>query len=282
MLKIISAYYGMAKYIQTARQMPDVPLAEIWWIYAVAPFWADWADGQFNEQRLQAQFSNPIPALDDLAVEVDLLAQSGVEGLVECAYAEIAVALPPGVAEPVVCIYALDPANKRVVERQNGVAGGGVGDNILLQINPLTPDWQAWVPFVLAHEHHHAVWGYHYFYLQGHNSADLLTTLLSDGQANWFAHTLYPELQPAWDHALTPVQEIEQWRRMQPHLSSTDGDLQASFMFGDDQTPWCTGYTIGYHMIEAYLRAHPRTQITDLLKKDAHEILADSRYEVRT
>jgi len=181
MLKIISAYYGMAKYIQTARQMPDVPLAEIWWIYAVAPFWADWAEGQLNEQRLQAQFCTPISALDDLAVEVDLLAQSEVEGLVECAYAEIA-ALPPCVAEPVVCIYALDLANKEVVERQNGVAGSGVGDNILLQINPLAPGWQAWVPFVLAHEHHHSVWGYHYFYLQGYTSADLLTTLLIDGQ----------------------------------------------------------------------------------------------------
>ena len=281
MLKIISAYLGMKEYIRTARQMPGAPLDEIWWIYAVAPFWSDWAEGQFNEPRLQAQFSSPIIALDDLAVEVDLLAQSGVESLVERAYTAIAAVLPSCVAEPVVCIYALDPANKAVVERMNGVIGSSVGDNTLLQINPLAPGWQAWLPFVLAHEHHHAVWGYHYFYLQGHTSADLLTTLLIDGQADWFAHNLYPKLQPAWVHALTPTQEIEQWRRMQPHLASTDGALQAGVMFGDDQTPWCTGYTIGYHIIEAYMRVHPGAQTTDLLAKDAHELLADSGYPVK-
>jgi uncharacterized protein YjaZ len=281
MLKIISAYLGMKEYIRTARQIPDAPLEEIWWIYAVAPFWADWAAGQFNEARLQAQFSTPITALDDLSVDVDLLAQASVEGLVETAYAAIAAALAPCVADPVVCIYALDPADKEAVERRNGVTGSGVGDNTLLQINPRAQDWQAWVPFVLAHEHHHSVWGYNYFYLQGHTSADLLTTLLIDGQADWFAHSLYPELHPSWDHALTPDQEAEQWRRMQPHLASTDGALHASFMFGDEQTPGCTGYTIGYHIIEAYMGAHPGARITELLDKDAHELFADSGYPVK-
>jgi uncharacterized protein YjaZ len=281
MLKIISAYLGMKEYIRTARQMPEVPLDEIWWIYAVAPFWGDWAAGQFNEPRLQAQFSTPITALDDLAVEVDLLAQSGVEQLVESAYTEISAALPPCVVGPVVCIYALDPADKGTVERRNGVAGSGVGNNTLLQINPLAQDWQAWVPFVLAHEYHHSAWGYHYFYLQGHTSADLLTTLLIEGQADWFAHALYPGLRPSWDYALTPAQEAGQWRRMQPHLASSDAALHAGFMFGDEHTPWCTGYTIGYHIIEAYMRAHPGVLITDLFDKDAHELLADSGYPVK-
>jgi hypothetical protein len=162
-LRIVSAYRGMARYVEAARSTSRPDLAALWWVHAVEPYWAQWAEGQFNEARTREQLRRPVFDLDGLASAVERLAQSGVEPLVADAYDEITRALPSPLPERVVCIYAADPQNAWV--RENGVVGTGIGDNILLQINPLGENWQGAVRYAMAHEYHHAVWGYTYFAL---------------------------------------------------------------------------------------------------------------------
>ena len=277
-LKIVSAYHGMARYISAARSMPEPDLTRLWLEYAVDPYWAEWAQGQFNEGRTRAQLSTPITDLDGLAAEVDLLTGSGIEGLVEDAYRQITRVLPSPLPERAVCIYAGDPGNAWL--RENGVVGTGIGDSILLQINPLGEYWRLWVPYVMAHEYHHAVWGYTYFAVQGKTYMDLLTGLLIDGQADSFAKMLYPDMQPGWIDALTPAQEAEQWRRMREYLAGNDEAVYKRFFFGDaaSGTPGSTAYTIGYHIVQAYLEAHPTLTVLDLMKEEARTVLAESGY----
>ncbi len=168
-VQVISAYRGMPAYIEQARARPAADLEQLWWDAAVAPYWAEWAAGQWNEERLRELLRRPVLDLKALAVEVEILGRSGVEQLVWQAVERIFALLPPCVPNPAICLYTLDPRNTTVQEKQNGVLGTGVGDNILLQIDPRVAGWQEYIPYVLAHEHHHAVWGYHYFYRQGHS-----------------------------------------------------------------------------------------------------------------
>jgi uncharacterized protein YjaZ len=277
-LKVVSAYRGLADYVSAARPKLPSDWAKLWLEYAIEPYWAEWAQGQFNETRTREQLNSPITSLDELMAEVECLEHSGIEWLVEEAYQKIAGVLPSPLSERAVCIYAADPENTWLWE--HGVVGTGIGDNILLQINPFAKDWPVWVPYVLAHEYHHAVWGYNYFVVRGKAHMDLLTGLVIDGQADSFAKMLYPELRPLWIDALTPVQEAEQWDKMQDHLTGNDGAAYRRFFFGDERsgTPGHTAYTIGYHIVQAYLAAHPTSTVLDLMDEEAEVILAESGY----
>lgn len=275
---IVSAYQGLADYINAAKWKPSSDRAKLWLEYAIEPYWAQWAQGQFNEARTREQLSKPILNLEELAVEVESLRNSGIEQLVENAYAQITQVLPSPLANRTVCVYAADPGNQWL--REQGVLGTGIGDNILLQINPLAANWSQWVPYVLAHEYHHAVWGYNYFAVQQKSSMDLLTGLLIDGEADTFAKLLYPDLHPIWINALTPAEETEQWAKIQEYLQGNDGTIYERFFFGnqDSGTPSYTAYTIGYRIVQAYLTRHPSETVFDLMHREAQEILSESGY----
>lgn len=160
-LRVISAYRGLVHYIRLAKSKPHPDFEKLWLEYAIEPYWAEWAQGQFNEARTREQMSKPITDLDALSIEVEILTHSGIETLVEEAYRKITNVLPSPLPERAVCIYAADPQDTWL--REHGVVGSGIGDNILLHINPLGENWSLLVPYVLAHEYHHAVWGYNYF-----------------------------------------------------------------------------------------------------------------------
>ena len=276
---IVSAYQGLADYINAAKLKPPSDWGKLWLEYAIEPYWAEWAQGQFNEARTREQSSKPILNLEELAVEVESLRNSGIEQLVGKAYTQITQVLPSPLANRAVCIYAADPGNQWL--REQGVVGTGIGDNILLQINPMAHNWTLWVPYVLAHEYHHAVWGYNYFAVQQKSYMDLLTGLLIDGEADTFAKLLYPDLYPTWLNALTPTEEAEQWETMREYLKGNDGAVYERFFFGDKVcgTPSYTAYTIGYRIVQAYLNRHPTQTVFDLMNREAWEILSDSGYE---
>ncbi|MBI4927235.1 MAG: hypothetical protein HY835_05675 [Anaerolineae bacterium] len=268
----------MADYVQAARKNPPSEWQRLWLEYAVEPYWSEWAEGQFNEARIRKHISIPFTNLDGLEAEIELLKRSGIEQVVQAAFDAMTQKLPPCVPQHVVCIYAEDPDNAWV--REHGVVGEGVGENILLRLSPLGEDWLRLVPYVLAHEYHHAIWGNHYFGVLGKTSMDLLTGLMIDGEADSFASMLYPEMQPSWIHALTPEEESVQWARMQEYLPGNDGAVYERFFFGDPATgtPGGTAYTIGYHIVQAYLHQHPEQSVMDLMNKEAQEILAESGY----
>jgi uncharacterized protein YjaZ len=149
----------------------------------------------------------------------------------------------------------------------NGVVGTCVGDNILLKINPAAPGWLDWVPYVLAHEYHHTVWGYNYFAVRGNTKMDLLAGFIVDGQADSFAGAVFPGFSPAWVHNLTSQQEASLWLEVRPRLHSEDHADYQRFMFGDEAAgiPWCAGYTLGYRLVQNYLQQHPGLSWVDLL-----------------
>jgi uncharacterized protein YjaZ len=277
MLHIISAYQGIFVYIRAARQHSQTDWISLWKQHAIEPYWESWAAGQFNEERTRQQMQNPITDLDALTIEADLLACSGVEQIIQDAYARMTALLPSPASSRTICIYPLDPADRGTVERMHGVVGTCVGDNILMQINPTAPGWLDWVPYVLAHEYHHTIWGYNYFAVQGYTKMDLLTGFIVDGQADSFAGALFPDFIPLWVNGLTPQQEASLWLEVRSRLRSEDPADYRRFMFGDEAAgiPWCAGYTLGYRLVQNYLRKHSGQSWVDLLNINPWNIYQD-------
>lgn len=280
-VKIIDLNIGVAEYLEAAAADPEVDLDVLWNRCVVESRWSEWAAGQFNEERTKDEMNRPATASDKLADAVVRLRQIDLEAIVARAFTEMTAVLPPPEDDSicVVCILA-DP---RMGENVAGVAGTCIGGNMLVRINPAISGWEKVLPWVLAHEYHHSVWGYHYFFKKGNTQADLLTGLIIDGQADSFAQSLNRDMDVPWVKAIDEKQEREQWTIMQDYLDSIDGSVYCRFFFGEEstKTPACTAYTIGYHIVQAYLKKHPEQSFTELLDVSAREILDGSGYPNR-
>lgn len=70
------------------------------------------------------------------------------------------------------------------------------------------------------------------------------------------------------------------WREHYAELVlRTDVDYP-KYMFGDESSgiPWCAGYTIGFRIVQAYLKRHPGTTMTALLETRPIDIFNASGY----
>jgi uncharacterized protein YjaZ len=176
-----------------------------------------------------------------------------------------------------------DPENHILVEQLNGVVGTCVGANTLLTIHPGGEDWQKMAGYVLAHERHHSAWGYHHFYLKPLPNFTFLASLINEGSADSFASLLFPGVRPQWTCALSPEQEESQWLTMKDLLGQPDfdGALYRRFFFGDPgtATPPYTAYTIGFHLVQSYLRRHPSESVAEWTTCPPEVIYDESGYQ---
>ncbi len=276
-LKVIEPYRGIKNYINAVLDNETRDMDGLWLKYAIEPFWNDWAAGQFNEQRIRDDMSRPVTDVVKLKKSIEGLEAFGIEVLLRRKYRVISEMLPPPESDKIVCIYP----NIWLDQSVHGVVGTCVGENILIQINPAVDGWEKYLPWVLAHECNHTVWGYNYFYLQGNKFQDLLTSIISEGLADSFAKAVCPDLTPSWIKALTTEQEYQQWKTLQEYLSLEDNmELHHRFFFGDIKTgtPAFTGYTIGFQIVQKYLSFYPGTSWKALIKMDSREIFQKSGY----
>lgn len=264
----------MHSYIAARQANPDADARQQWLGLVVDRRWAEWAAGQFNEGRTRDQLSSPVTDLEALNSCLELVSAAPLSEIIARTCAEIDRHLPLPF-DRAVCIW-VDP---RIGRDEHGVVGTCVGDNILLQINPFG-DWLDYVPYVLAHESHHSYWGYRHFGVKQRQRYDFGTLLVTEGEADSFAKTLFPDIDVPWIKALTPEQEREQWPVMQAALSSPDPATYTRFMFGDAPagTPRYTGYTIGFRLVQAYLGRHPELSVAEWTERDPEEIIPESGY----
>ena len=282
MFNIISAYQDMRCHVRTAREDLAADRQALWERLVLDASWERWAAGEFNEARTRRELSHPIHDLDGLEREVELLQGGQVEAAIAAAYTKIAGLLPYHEEPAAICVMAADPGNRWLVEQSHGVMGACIGSSTLLTINPTGQDWQAWIPYILAHERHHSAWGYHHYFIEKRPPQGLIDSLISEGCADAFAHLVCPDLHPSWVAAIDPAEESRQWQAMQPFLFAPDpaGAIHRRFFFGQPGagTPANTGYTTGFHLVQAYLRRHPAETVWEWTTTAPEKILAESGY----
>ena len=219
------------------------------------------------------------PAFTD-ALEQLIAASADVEEAVGRAMATVTPLLP---ADPITfCLLVPRPDDALETEiiKKMGGAAGSVGSPYVvhLQVYP-QEGWLERLEYVVAHEYHHAALAQRF--PDGLETFDLLAYLVTEGKADSFAHLAYPEVIAPWTSALTPDQEREQWRALQPLLTATpatDPSLFRNAMFGSSAFPTWTGYTVGFHIVQAFLQRHPEASVEAWTALDAQTILKQSGY----
>ncbi len=123
-----------------------------------------------------------------------------------------------------------------------------------------------------------------------HWQLTLLECMITEGLADHFMIELLKGDRPAWTSALTE-EEIKQYLvKVKPVLrlkhelwnNKFTQNYFVPWMFGrkgDNPIPGWTGYTLGWRIVDNYLRAHPEVRTSDLVFTPA-EVIASSTPEL--
>jgi hypothetical protein len=169
----------------------------------------------------------------------------------------------------------------------------GVGANttgyhtILFDFDPQNPNFKVeLIPRGLVHEFLHAS-----RFRMPQWQLTLLECMIAEGLADHFMIELLGGEQPQWDRALTE-KEIQQYLiKIKPFSRIKHESWNAEFnekyfnpwmLFGragDDPIPRCTGYTLGWRIVENYIKAHPEARASSLVFTPP-EVIASSTCEL--
>ncbi len=105
------------------------------------------------------------------------------------------------------------------------------------------------------------------------------SSLVSEGLCDQFDREVNGGEGRPWSHALAPREWPAVMSRIEPLLDTRDYDHAAWFFgrqYGLDTIPRWTGYTVGYHLVGAYLDAHPDARPSRLCGIPAADLLAEA------
>lgn len=276
MIEIINTFDAAHQYLYDAQQS-GVKIDELWDRHMIAPYWETISQyAPFDHSFMKPK---PIRNITALEQQLRLLDALDFSRIIE-EFERIMALLPKEDDDPiVVAFFPLDDDEQVVKEQQNGVVGACVFGNIILNINPLANDFEKWLPYVFAHEYYHSVWGNHwYMEKQGAGLKNtFLEALINEGEADYFATKVNPELQPKWlsvDDQLL----MKSWNALKNSLDEQDRSKFDRLMFGDEEgaIPWTAGYKLGYYMVSNYMKKFNLSDFNDLLTTAPEAIYQNS------
>ena len=179
-----------------------------------------------------------------------------------------------------------DKSTERFIVPKLGVGGHPVGtDTVWIYIQPENPNFKtASVGRGLPHEIHHAIRlrtpNWHW---------SLLESFVMEGLADHFVVEVAGGEPGAWAHALTDAEIQRNLIRVKPLLRAKIESYpefvekyETPWLFGrsgDDPIPRFTGYTLGWRIVENYLRAHPDARASSLIQTSS-EVIAGATPEI--
>jgi len=275
--RIVPAYEGQARYLEEVEADLDADTASLWREHVVDAYRKDCLAGEYG-RLAEDRLSEPIMDVERLGDAVENLRGSDVAQIIEATLRKSARRLPGPDTE--ICVFVEGDRMAVHPYEETGASGFTTGSGkILLFVNP-EGSWKHWIPYVIAHEYHHAAWTH--LWTEDHPRQEPLSKLgdylVFEGRADSFARLLYPNEGAPWTRALTPKEEEEQWKAMCADLRSTDQNLWSQYAFGGLETPRWTLYTIGFHVVQCYLEHHPSQGVEQWTAMNARELLEESGY----
>jgi hypothetical protein len=149
-------------------------------------------------------------------------------------------------------------------------------------INWSDPYWARVFFAPLDHEYYEVARYHHVGDDTGPAYNTLIDYMVTDGAADAFAHAMLGDLYTGHDTLLTPEQEASIWGQVKSKLNTPgQSDYGNAVMLGDASQgfPNATGYCIGYHIVERYLKNHPGVTWDQFAKLDGATVLAGSGYD---
>jgi uncharacterized protein YjaZ len=179
-----------------------------------------------------------------------------------------------------------DTSSERFIVPQLGVGGHPLGtDTVWMFFQPDNPNFKtSFVAWGLPHEIHHAIRlrtpNWHW---------SLLESMVMEGLADHFQIEIVGGQPGPWTRALTDAEIQESLIRVKPLLRVSVESYQD--FVEQYETPWMfgrpgsepikrwTGYTLGWRIVENYLRAHPEARPSTLVQTSA-EVIAGATPEI--
>ena len=277
--KVVLVDKEVREYIKSARENKG-DLDKLYREIVCEPIWNEIGRDE-DSFGWTIYYFNTIRKLDLLENEMDILVNEDVVSMVEDALEECNKFLPA--ANATVYIFPYDPTDRTFTYNARGVGSFttfGRGREIFLFLNPTHGGWKERIKYAVAHEYHHSTWMYKNY---REYEVTLLDYLILEGKADSFANIVYPDVEVS--HTSTSIslsREKELWEKIKPNLDSTDAKYNQRVIFGDyEEFPYWTGYTIGYNIVQEYIKNNPNVSIEEWTNIEAKDILENSRYEKR-
>jgi len=276
-LEILDVYKNLDGYVlEMEKENADCDM--LWDKYAIQPYWekiSQWAPFDMSERK-----PKPIKNIAKLKQQLEEMKKLNLKEI-KNKFMDVVNELPNYDDDPIViAFYPIDDDNLVVKEQQNGVLGVCIFGNMILNINPLADNYLDWIPYVFAHEYHHCVWGNYWHVIKGGRTKSLVESMLIDGQADAFAKSFNPSLNPKWISQISKEQEKKLWNKYYSKLLNETNVDYVKYMFGDTKAeiPWCAGYFFGYKIIESFKKYYPLTSVKEMIEMSSEEIYAMSNY----
>jgi uncharacterized protein YjaZ len=140
--------------------------------------------------------------------------------------------------------------------------------------------WLEKLPFVLAHEYHHAA----LYAVKGDFHRTFIGGVMAEGLADDFASRLFPDTRFSWmepSFPLAEAQEADAYRYLQGRLDQTENRVtQELYLFGrlPYDMPIYTGRAIVYRLVYGFVSSHP-ISVSDLITLAPKVIVQSSAYQ---
>src|SRR3989338_1916841 len=171
-------------------------------------------------------------------------------------------------------IYIFPSYNQFVKKRMFGVSGYTQDkNNILLFISP-KKGWQSSLKNTVTHEYAHLV-TYNY-----HKWKTLLDSLIFEGIAEHFRESVISGKPSPWTQVLSPQKSKIVFKKIYNKLQSANEKYyQQLFLEFDKKYPLWAGYTLGYQILQLFLRHQKNLPWSKIIKLKPKDILAKSQYQ---
>lgn len=156
----------------------------------------------------------------------------------------------------------------------NGVGGFSPWKNtIIIDINPSAKEWKKALENTLTHEYNHSV------ARKYHEWETVLDGFIFEGFAEKFREEILGGKEP-WTHAVSKEECLEFFKKLKDKLNSKDQDLYMEIFFGSKNYPHWLGYSLGYQIVDSYLKNTEKINWRKLIKIKPKEILENSKFNL--
>lgn len=170
-------------------------------------------------------------------------------------------------------IFVFPTFSDFVEKKMSGTTGYAPHKNtILVFINPSGKLWQDALARTIAHEFNHSV------ILRYNRWETLLDSMVFEGLAEYFQEYAIGGKRTPWTKVLGINQSRKLFLELKKSLQSKNYKLYQAVFFGDKKYPLWSGYSIGYHLVGAFIKNNPGLEWKKIIKLSPREILEKSNF----
>jgi uncharacterized protein YjaZ len=167
-------------------------------------------------------------------------------------------------------VYIFPTLSKFIIDKMNGVTGRLIWENVIyIDVFP-KKNWKKYFQSTFVHELAHILQKkYSYNMTIGEG-------VIYDGMAEHFQEKFLGKVKNPWTHVLTEKEAKQRLSEIKPILKRKDLRLYREVFYGTGRYPLWMGYSLGYYIIQEYLKKH-KIAWDEFLRISPQQVLKEIR-----